>query len=526
MTRASRNHRLYKVDLSGGKDPATGLPPARILWSRSYEDRYSDPGLPVQQRASMGTWRVNTLEKGTKILLTGSGACESGDRPFLDIFNLTDLTRQRVWQSADRMYEEVKGVVKVSTGGQMQPEETQGDLTFDRLHLLFTRESPTDPPNFFLCDLFASEENKERQLTFIEHPFPPLREVKRHLIQYKRSDDLPLTAEVYFPPKYMLFEKKRLPTVLWAYPKEFLSRTFASQTRDSAYRFVNLSRFPLYFLAAGYAVIDNAAFPILPSKEGAEPNDTFIPQLVANAEAVIDHCIKLGLTDPNRVAVGGHSYGSFMTANLCANTNLFRAGICCSGAYNRTLTPFGFQREERLLWEAPEVYLEMSPFMKVHKIETPLLIIHGQNDPNPGTLPLQGERLYKAMQGVGAVARFVSLPLEKHGYHGIMSVEHVLWETTKWLDHYVKGATPQTFEAKPPPESSRKLKSRNFMSRRHKSRRAGSKEQPPSADALSLPFPSPAKSPLKSDTLSVPSPEKQPLKKQKLDTPHITIKIN
>jgi dipeptidyl aminopeptidase/acylaminoacyl peptidase len=174
-----------------------------------------------------------------------------------------------------------------------------------------------------------------------------------------------------------------------------------------------------------------------------EPNDTFVQQLVQNARAAIDAGVARGVTDPERVAIGGHSYGAFMTTNILAHSDLFRAGIARSGAYNRTLTPFGFQQEQRTLWDDADLYMAMSPFFHADGIQVPLLLIHGAEDNNPGTFPMQSERLYQALTGLGGTARLVMLPLESHGYRARESVLHMLWETVAWLDEFVKHAEPR-----------------------------------------------------------------------------------
>jgi len=146
------------------------------------------------------------------------------------------------------------------------------------------------------------------------------------------------------------------------------------------------------------------------------------------------------VTDPKRVGVGGHSYGAFMTANLLAHSDLFRAGVARSGAYNRTLTPFGFQSERRTLWEAADTYLRMSPFMNADKIKEPMLLIHGEADNNAGTFPIQSDRMYQALRGNGGTVRLVMLPHESHSYAGRESVEHTIAEMIEWFDRYVKPA--------------------------------------------------------------------------------------
>ncbi|MBY0458552.1 MAG: prolyl oligopeptidase family serine peptidase, partial [Gemmataceae bacterium] len=297
------------------------------------------------------------------------------------------------------------------------------------------RESPTAPPNYFL-----RTDGQETQITKNVDPFPELRKVKRQLVTTKRADGVTISFTLYVPPGVKDGEK--LPTVFWAYPREFNSADTASQVSGSPNRFVTPAGFShLFFLTQGYAVMDEVSMPIVGPPETA--NDTFIDQLVMNAKAAIDKACEIGPIDRDRIGIGGHSYGAFMTANLLAHSDLFRAGIARSGAYNRTLTPFGFQNERRTFWEAPDVYGKMSPFNAAQKVNEPLLLIHGQADSNPGTFPVQSERMYQAVRGNGGTVRLVLLPHEDHGYSAKESVEHVLAEQIGWFDKYVKNAKPR-----------------------------------------------------------------------------------
>ena len=218
---------------------------------------------------------------------------------------------------------------------------------------------------------------------------------------------------------------------------EYGDASTAGQVRGSVNRFTFYrGTSQLFFVTQGYAVLDNATMPVVGDVKTV--NDTFVKQIVANAKAAIDKLDQMGVADPKRVGVGGHSYGAFMTANLLAHCDLFAAGIARSGAYNRTLTPFGFQSEKRTLWEARDTYINMSPFMFANQIKTPILMIHGMADNNSGTFPIQSERLFAALKGFGATVRFVYLPFESHGYSGRESVLTVLAEMIEWFDTYVK----------------------------------------------------------------------------------------
>jgi dipeptidyl aminopeptidase/acylaminoacyl peptidase len=304
----------------------------------------------------------------------------------------------------------------------------------DQGQVLTSREGKKTQPNYFLRNL---KSGKLKQITFFKHPFPALKHVEKQVLRYRRADGVDLSGNLYLPIGWKKADGP-LPVLMWAYPQEFKSRAAAGQMRDSPYRFMRISPYStLLWITQGYAVLDNPAMPIVGEGQ-QEPNDTYIEQLVASAKAAIDKLAEMGVGDPRRVAVGGHSYGAFMTANLLAHSRLFAAGIARSGAYNRTLTPFGFQAEERLLWQAPETYIRMSPFMHAHQVKDPILLIHGQADNNSGTFPVQTERFYHALKGNGATARMVLLPCESHGYDARESIMHMLWETWTWLEKYVK----------------------------------------------------------------------------------------
>ncbi|MEW6735813.1 MAG: prolyl oligopeptidase family serine peptidase [Acidobacteriota bacterium] len=400
--------------------PATPNTSPRLLLDVNFEDRYNDPGNPLLRRAANGKLLLHTTNDGKSIYLTGDGASPEGDRPFLDRFDLETKKTERLWRSEAPYYEYAVALL---------------DGTAKRV--LTRRESKTEQPNYFTRDLST---NNLTQLTRFPHPTPQLLNVQKELIRYKRADGIDLTATLYLPPGYTPAQGP-LPMVMWAYPQEYKSAAAASQVNDSPYRFNFIGwGGPLFLLTQGYAVLDDPTMPII-GEGDKEPNDTYIKQLVASAEAAINEVVRRGVADRNRIAIGGHSYGAFMTANLLAHCDLFRAGIARSGAYNRTLTPFGFQSEERTLWEASEVYFTMSPFNFAHKINEPILLIHGEADDNPGTFPIQSERLYQAIKGLGGTSRLVMLPHERHGYRARESVLHMLWEMTEWLDKYVKNTS-------------------------------------------------------------------------------------
>lgn len=396
--------------------------PPTLVYERSTEDRYADPGNFLMQTAPDGTARLLSPDGGKTLYLVGEGASPEGDRPFLDRFEVSSGQTTRLWRSEAPYYE--------SPVALLDPEARRA---------LLTRESPTEPPNYFIRDMATG---KLTALTNFPHPTPQLIGVQKEQIRYKRADGVDLTATLYLPPGYDAKRDGPLPLMMWAYPQEFVSAAAAGQVQGSPYRFVRVSYWgPLFLLTQGYAVLDDPSFPII-GEGGREPNDTYIEQLVASAQAAIDECVRRGVADPNRVAVGGHSYGAFMTANLLAHSRLFRAGVARSGAYNRTLTPFGFQAEERTYWQARETYQRMSPFNYADRIRAPLLLIHGEADDNSGTFPIQSERLFQAVKGLGGTARLVMLPHERHGYRARESILHMLWETYTWLEEHVKNAKP------------------------------------------------------------------------------------
>lgn len=402
-------------------NPAKPTTPPRLVFDRLFEDRYADPGSFATTAGQFGRSVVLTSRDGRFAYLTGSGASAAGDVPFLDRIDLATGTKQRLWQSAAPSYEEVIAI-----------------LDADARRVLTRRESVKDPPNYFLRDIGGS---RLVQLTRFPDPAPHFAGVEPQLITYKRTDGVQLSAKLYLPAGYDR-SKGSLPFLFWAYPAEFKTAAAAAQVIGSPYRFVRpLGASHLFALTQGYGVLDNPTMPIV-GEGDQEPNDSYVEQLVASAEAAINKVVDLGVADRGRIAIGGHSYGAFMTANLLAHSDLFRAGIARSGAYNRTLTPFGFQAEERPFWKARETYAAMSPFNYADRIREPILLIHGEADDNSGTFPIQSERMYAALKGNGGIVRYVVLPSEAHGYRARESVGHALWEMISWLDKYVKNAPP------------------------------------------------------------------------------------
>ena len=406
----TRNTRTYMFNPSNSKEEPT------LLSDRSYQDIYSDPGDFVYTK---NNFNESVLDiKNNKAYLIGEGYSDAGKFPFIDEMNMKTQKTKRVYQSTltDKI------------------ESISSDINTEDGTFLIRLESKNEFPNYYIRNI--KKQNSLTPLTTFENPFKSIQNVKKEVISYKRDDGLDLSGTLYLPTDY---EKgKKYPMILWAYPREYKDKSSAGQNTSNSNEFTYpYYGSPIYWVTRGYVVLDDAAFPIIGEGE-EEPNDTFIKQLVANGKAAIDAVDALGYIDRERVAVGGHSYGAFMTANLLAHSNLFAAGIARSGAYNRTLTPFGFQSEERNYWEAPEIYYNMSPFMHADTMKTPLLLIHGEADNNSGTYPLQSERYFNALKGLGAPVRLVMLPRESHGYAAKESILHMLWEQDQWLEKHVK----------------------------------------------------------------------------------------
>ena len=404
-------------------NPVTG--DLEKLISRNTTDAYSNPGTPVTVKNEFGRNVIKTIDNGNKILMNNTtGSSPDGDLPFLATFDLTKKQSHIIWRCQPGYFESVAWVIDA-----------------DNLELLTKRESESEMPNYWIKNLKLRM--ADRQLTFFKNPYPQLEGVSKQKIKYKREDGVDLTGDLYLPKGYNAAKDGKLPVIIWAYPAEFNSAADAAQIRGSEHKFTLLSGgSPVFYVTQGYAVLNNAEMPIVAASKDKKPNDNFVDQLRMNAEAAIKTLDSMGVGDKERVAVGGHSYGAFMTANLLAHTKLFKAGIARSGAYNRTLTPFGFQNEDRNYWQAPDLYHDMSPFSYADKIKTPLLLIHGDADNNTGTYPIQSERMFNAVKGHGGTVKYISLPHESHGYQGRENVLHVLAEQLNWLEKYVKNPKP------------------------------------------------------------------------------------
>ena len=422
------NNRHWRRTFIVGVDDPQRKP--RLLWDLSTDENYANPGRPVRRQLANGSWVIR--QDGDSIYLAGAGSSPDGDRPFLDRLDLKTLKTERLFRSDKTCLERFLSF----TG--------PGTRTFLTWH-----QSPADPPNAFTRTLGksvidaapageATFASTSVALTHIPDPTPEVRAIKKRLVKYKRADGLDLSFTLYTPPGYK--EGTRVPAILYAYPLDYADASTAGQVTGSQETFTQLYEYRLLLLA-GYAIIDNAAFPIIGDPKKAY--DTYMEQLVADAKAAVDQAVQLGVADPDRIGVTGHSHGALMTANLVAHSDLFRAGVATSGSYNKTLTPFGFQNERRSVWEATDVYLKVSPFFFADKIKTPLLIMHGAEDANPGTTPIQASKLYEAIRGNGGTARLVLLPHEPHWYTAMESNEQLVYEMLRWFDKYVKNAPPR-----------------------------------------------------------------------------------
>lgn len=399
---------------------------ARRWFDQNESDRYNSPGWPRRRQLPNGQWVLH--QKGDAVYFVGSGGTPEGDRPFLDLRSMATGKAERLFRCAPDRYE--------------YPVKLIGDA--DRF--VMRSESVSDVPNYYLGTLGeqieagkgeATRKTTRTPITRFKDPAPQLRQIQKRIVRYQRKDGVPLSFELQLPPGYK--EGTRLPTVVYAYPQEYSDPSTAGQVRGSAQRF---NRFRgashLFFLLQGYAVLNNTAMPMVGDPETTY--DTFVPQLVADAEAAVAKAVEIGVADPDRIGVIGHSHGGLMVANLLAHSDLFRAGIARSGSHNKTMQPFGFQSERRSLFEARDVYINLSPTFFADKVNEPVLVIHGSEDSNPGTLTIQSEVFFEAVRGSGGTARLVLLPHEDHGYRAIESIEHVLWEQIQWFDKYVKNA--------------------------------------------------------------------------------------
>ncbi|PWN66013.1 S9 family peptidase [Chryseobacterium oncorhynchi] len=406
----TRNTKSFLIDLNNRE--------SKVIDDRNVQDVYSDPGKFNKVKNQYGKSVIDM--KGGKTYLIGDGFTKDGQHPFIDEMDVKSLKKKRLYTSnIKNAKENIVDILNPSKG-----------------EILTTQEASNQYPNYFKKNI---KSNKTEAVTYFANPFESIKDIYKEVITYKRNDGVTLSGILYLPANYdRKAKKEKLPLLIWAYPREYKDKNTAGQStqNDNDFTFPTYGSF-VYWTTKGYAVLDHAAFPII-GEGKTEPNDTFITQLVANADAAINAVDQLGYIDKKKVAVGGHSYGAFMTANLLTHSHLFACGIARSGAYNRTLTPFGFQSEQRNYWDVPEVYNTMSPFMNADKMKTPLLLIHGDADNNPGTFTLQTERYFQALKNLGAPVRMVLLPKESHGYQAKENILHVLWEQDQFLEKCLK----------------------------------------------------------------------------------------
>jgi len=387
------------------------------LFDLSINNDYDNPGNPVMERLPNGDWVI--AQDGDWLYYNSDGASDEGQFPRLDKINLKTKAKQTLYQSAYKTFEEF-----IAFAGK------------GRDRILTRYQSKTEVPNFYMVNL---ADKSRSALTKFTDPAPQLTGIEKRVVKYNRPDGVPLSGTLYLPANYKPGQK--LPLFMWAYPLEYSDKSTAGQVRvtDNTFTFYRNDS-PLFFVTQGYAVLMDATIPIVGDPETM--NNTFLEQATASGRAAIDYLDSLGIIDRKKVGVGGHSYGAFMTANLLAHSDDYAYGIARSGAYNRTLTPFGFQSERRSFWEAKDIYMNVSPFNFADKIKKPLLMIHGEADNNPGTFTVQSERLYQAIKGNGGTARLVLLPHESHGYRARESVLHVLAEMFDWAGKYGGPAKP------------------------------------------------------------------------------------
>uniref|UniRef100_A0A7S4ENG5 Peptidase S9 prolyl oligopeptidase catalytic domain-containing protein n=1 Tax=Pseudo-nitzschia australis TaxID=44445 RepID=A0A7S4ENG5_9STRA len=440
---SDRMERKWKL-ISSASD--TSKSAKTLVWERSWEDRYSSPGAPVRKRGKNGKHFVREPTPGT-IFLKGAGASPLGDRPFLDRMDLKTGTKERLWRckapkDGELLKPDKSDASSPSEVGSRMPNPDEREDVYETLvvimedddSILISRESKTTPRNYYLTSL-SGLSSGENTVTAFPHPQPDLIGVQKELVQYKRKDDVELTANLYLPADY---DGTPRPTLFWAYPREFKSSQAAGQIKGSKHRFVSAHwASPIHWAAKGWVVMDDFSLPVI-GEGDAQPNDTFLDQIVSGATAAVEYASNRGVCDPTKCAVGGHSYGSFMTAHLLSHTSLFAAGIGRSGAFNRTLTPMSFQSEDRSMWEAQDTYITMSPLMHVKKYSEQdrvgkLLLIHGEVDENSGTHPLQSERYFAALKAFGIESRLCVLPHECHSYRARESILHMAWEQEEWL---------------------------------------------------------------------------------------------
>eukprot|EP01043_Picozoa_sp_COSAG02_P050694 COSAG02_NODE_5242_length_4511_cov_8.198549_4_plen_272_part_00 len=194
---------------------------AQRISERSSEDRYADPGMPLVNANGMASCDGNS----NTIMLSGLGASDFGDRPFLDSMSLDEGGSTRLWRSPP-------GPAELAALGQPVADHIgvfeQPIAMLSGHRLLISRESNKSPPNYSIISL---ENSTEHLLTSFAHPQPELTGITKQLIKYDRDDGVGLTANLYLPADFIPGSSKPLPCLMWAYPREFKDAAAASQIR-------------------------------------------------------------------------------------------------------------------------------------------------------------------------------------------------------------------------------------------------------------------------------------------------------
>ncbi|PCI37627.1 MAG: prolyl oligopeptidase [Elusimicrobia bacterium] len=383
------------------------------LWSYSYQDDYKKPGriVTIPNKFDRRVSAVVREENRRWIFTYDKGATPKGDFPYLKKIALDNGEEKELFRSPEGTYERFVSFADKSYRG-----------------IITRRETANQSPDLFIVDL---ESKSSQQLTHEQNPAAVFSQVKKELITWKRGDGTQLSGMLYYPVDYKKGQK--YPTVVSAYPIEYTSKKLAGQVRGSSNKYSKPYKADyLYFTLKGYALLKRAQMPIVGHPKTM--NDSLIEQLNMNSQSIRKVLTEKGISDPDRIGIIGHSYGAFMVANVLSHSPVFKTGIARSGAYNRSLTPFGFQSERRPFWKAKETYIKVSPFFSADKIEKPILLIHGAIDNNSGTHTMQSKRYYAALKGNGVTSRLVLLPHESHGYSAVETVNHVLWEMIRWFD--------------------------------------------------------------------------------------------
>lgn len=333
-------------------------------------------------------------------------------RPFLNKLDLNEGKTEQIFLSSADKYE---------TASILDPETAK---------LLINRQSPTTPNN-----VFVRTESGEKKLTDNIDYLPEVTQAKQDRVQITRQDGIKFWATVTRPEWMTTGRGKK--AMFWFYPSEVRNQQAIDNSGRSynknAFRRPSSSSIQLLILE-GYVVVEPDC-PIVGTAE--RPNDGYVPQLRNNLAATIDTLEAADLIDRRLLALGGHSYGAFSTANAMVHTPYFKAGIAGDGNFNRSLTPFGFQAEPRQLWEARDIYYEMSPIWMADRLTGALLMYHGAWDQNMGTDPINSPRMFAALEALGKPCAMYIYPYEDHGQIAVESRLDMWARWTAWLDKWL-----------------------------------------------------------------------------------------